>query len=279
MIDLGVETVRLPLNEHCWLGGEVFDYIEPHLRGDPYRSRVQGFVDVLNQHGLKVVLDLHWSAPQGEQARGQAKMADADYALEFWSSVASTFRSNPNVVFDLFNEPHNISWTCWRDGCSADGIEVVGMQQLVDTVRGTGATQPIILNGLDWGGDLRGWLDHVPSDPQNNLIAGFHAYNRIADGSTIWEKRCVTEECWTAELGSIVDAGYHVVIGEAGQDVGMDGCATDFVERLFTWADWNGIAYFGWSYNPHGCGSPALLTSYDGSLNPAGRVLGDHLGR
>ncbi|MGI9596482.1 MAG: glycoside hydrolase family 5 protein [Acidimicrobiales bacterium] len=276
MADLGVETVRLPLNEHCWLG-DGFGYIKPHLRGEAYRSRVAEFVGVLNGHGMKVVLDLHWNAPAGQEARGQKNMADADHAIDFWTSVASRFKSNPNVIFDVYNEPHSISWQCWRDGCSSAGWQVAGMQSLVDAVRRTGATQPIILNGLDWGGDLRGWLDHVPNDPQNNLIAGFHAYNKIHDPNNVWHKRCANESCWSNELRSIKDAGYGVVIGEAGQDVGVNGCATGFLKRLFTWADQNGIPYLAWSYNPHGCSSPALLTSYDGSLTPAGQVLASHL--
>jgi hypothetical protein len=277
MADLGIKTVRLPLNEHCWLGGDKFGYIKPHLRGESYRSEVRQLVGALNAKGMTVVLDLHWNGANGQEARGQKKMADADHAIEFWSSVAGTFKSNPNVVFDLYNEPHNISWECWRDGCSVDGWQTAGMQTLVNAVRNTGANQPIILNGLDWGGDLRGWLDHVPSDPQNKLIAGFHAYNRVSDGSNVYHKRCSDEGCWAKELRSIVDAGYGVVIGEAGQDVGSNGCSTDFLKRLFTWSDKNGIPYLGWSYNPHGCSSPALLTSYDGSLTPAGQVLASHL--
>ena len=32
-------------------------------------------------------------------------MAFADHALDFWTSVATTFKDDPMVIFDLFNEP------------------------------------------------------------------------------------------------------------------------------------------------------------------------------
>ena len=31
-------------------------------------------------------------------------------------------------MFDLFNEPHDIGWDCWRNGCQIDGWQAVGMQ-------------------------------------------------------------------------------------------------------------------------------------------------------
>ena len=32
-------------------------------------------------------------------------MAFADHAIDFWTSVATTFKDDPMVIFDLFNEP------------------------------------------------------------------------------------------------------------------------------------------------------------------------------
>jgi hypothetical protein len=273
MAALGVKTVRLPLNEHCWLGDRPeFSYIPSHKRGDPYRDRIESMVSELNQRGITAILDLHWNAATGP-ADEQQKMADARYAPAFWSSVADRFAANDMVIFDLYNEPQDISWECWRDGCWVDGWELAGMQDLVDAVRATGASQPIILSGIDWANDLRGWLDHVPDDPAGNLVAGFHAYNR-GPGFT---KRCITENCWDTELLPIINAGYPVFAAEVGQDIGYDGCATDFVERFYTWADRHQVRYTAWSYNPHGCGAPSLIASYDGTLSPAGQVLASRL--
>ena len=110
-------------------------------------------------------------------------MADADHSPAFWSSLATALRSDPGVVFDLYNEPHDISWSCWLNGCwtargwKARGWKAAGMQSLLDAVRSTGATQPVLAAGLNWGGDLSGWLTHEPSDPDHQLAASAHIYS------------------------------------------------------------------------------------------------------
>src|SRR5947207_674401 len=83
-------------------------------------------------------------APGPTKATGQQVMPDADHALAFWTSVASVFKSDPAVLFDLYNEPHDVSWSCWRNGCTSPGWQTAGMQSLVTAVRSTRATQPII---------------------------------------------------------------------------------------------------------------------------------------
>jgi hypothetical protein len=194
----GANAVRVPLNEDCWLG----------LNGQPsggtsvaeYQQAVAAYVAALNAHGLYAILDLHWSAPGNKLANGQQPMPD-EHSPAFWSSVAATFQGNPAVVFDVFNEPyspadersgddplHPVSWSCWRNGgCAvpcyentgtrtATIYEASGMQSLVDAIRAAGATQPVLVGGLDYANDLTGWLANRPADPLNQVAASFHNY-------------------------------------------------------------------------------------------------------
>ncbi len=62
-------------------------------------------------------------------------------------------------------------------GWKARGWKAAGMQSLLDAVRSTGATQPVLAAGLNWGGDLSGWLTHEPSDPDHQLAASAHIYS------------------------------------------------------------------------------------------------------
>src|SRR5437773_2341658 len=77
-------------------------------------------------------------APHPADGRtGQGRqMADLDHSPAFWSSVASFFKNDHGVVFDLFNEPHDISWECWLNGCTtSDGTgtwQAAGMQTLLN---------------------------------------------------------------------------------------------------------------------------------------------------
>ncbi len=255
------DAVRVPLNEDCWLG---INGADASYSGNTYREAIESYVDALNSAGLIAVLDLHWSAPGTQLATGQQVMADADHSVAFWSSVASAFRSDPGVVFDLYNEPHDISWSCWLDGCTYDGWQVAGMQQMLDAVRGTGATQPVMAGGLGWAGDLSGWLANEPSDPLHQLVASVHVYNFGG---------CNTESCWAQTIAPVA-AVVPVVTGELGEN----DCASSFIDSYMNWADRAGVSYLGWTWDTWDCSSgPALISSYDGTPTAFGAGFEAHL--
>jgi endoglucanase len=256
-----INAVRVPLNEDCWLGinGAPRRYSSAH-----YRNVVAAYVARLHRAGLYVVLDLHWSAPGTTRAVGQQPMADLDHTPAFWSSVASAFKSDPAVIFDIYSEPHGISWACWRDGCRMpEGWLAAGMQTLVNAVRSTGARQPIIATGMEWGTDLSLWLEYRPHDPAHQLAAAVHVYDFTS---------CRSPACWSRTFQPVARA-VPVVATELGQRA----CSGDFMGRFLDWADAIGVSYIGWSWNPAGCAAPSLIRSWDGQPTASGARLRDHL--
>lgn len=180
-----INAVRVPLNETCWLG---INGIDPELGGDAYRREIRGWVTRLEQAGLYVILDLQRAAPGDQQATGIIPMPDADHAPAFWRSVATEYREDRAVLFDLYNEPHDVDWRCWKRGCTLSGEHVgsyraAGMRQLVAAVRSTGAEQPLLLGGIEWSRNLDRWLEFLPHDPLDSLVASNHTY----DFSTCFE--------------------------------------------------------------------------------------------
>ena len=118
-----VNAVALPLNEACWLGG--YGNLNPQYVGDAYRRAIVDYVGLLAGAGIYVVLRLSGAAP-GDNAYGsstvssdESPMADADHSVAFWRSVAATFRGYRRVLFHAYDEPHDVSWQCLRDGCPA----------------------------------------------------------------------------------------------------------------------------------------------------------------
>jgi endoglucanase len=279
LLTWNINTVRLPLNEHCWLGinGAL-------VSADEYQSAIIDYVVRLHQKNLYVVLDLHWSAPGSTTIMGGSggnqlvTMAFADHAIPFWTSVATTFKDDPMVIFDLFNEPIldatdrfgngpvGDPWGCWLNGCSVSKGQVAGMQQLLNAVRGTGANQVVVAGGIDWSHKLDQWLQHKPSDPMGNLMAAFHVYQSPLSN-------CTDTSCWNGALATVAQ-NVPVLTGEMGEQ----DCAHGFIDGYMSWADSKGISYLGWAWNPQNCGTfPALITAVDGTPTAFGQGLKDHL--
>ena len=265
-------TVRVPLNEDCWLG---INGVNPSYGGATYQAAIQTYVNTIHQAGLYVILDLHWTAPGTNAAAAQQVLPDADHAVDFWKSVATTFASDQAVVFDLFNEPfvygsdlqnsNGDTWACWLNGCGITGYWVpgqqqptpyawnsAGMQTLVNAIRGVGANNPIMVGGLAWANDLTGWLAHKPTDPQNAIVASWHSYPGNACGDV---------SCWNSVVVPVA-AQVPVVTGETGDNVTT---ATTYVDSFLPWLNAQGISYLGWTWNTWNDPADVLITDYAGT--------------
>ncbi|MFN4003005.1 glycoside hydrolase family 5 protein [Microcella sp.] len=276
MVEWGFTAVRVPLNQQCWFDDRP---AVAFGSGEQYRGAVRAWVERLTDAGLVVILDLHWSAPAPTLADGLRPMPDAD-SPRFWTAVATEYRKHQGVLFDLFNEPHSrydadrerwaftLDWSCWASGGCAPPLEndvssplsgrtypAVGMAELVAAVRATGANQPLLLSGIDYANDLRGWSEAAPDDDQ--LIASLHAYPG---------NRCADESCWAAEAAALAER-VPVVMAEFGQSDGGD----DHVRRAFTWADEHlsgALAWAWWSIPAEESEANAAFSLVDDALQP-----------
>lgn len=273
MVDWKVTVVRVPLNEDCWLAINDAPAI---VSGANYQRAISDYVDLLNRSGLIVILDLHWSAPGKQKATKLQPMPDRDHAVEFWRQVAAAYRSNPDAIFEPFNEPYPdgqrdtpAAWICWRDGGTCPGVafQAAGMQELVNAIREAGAHNLILLGGLQYSNSLSGWLNYLPRDPADNLAASWHVYNF---------NECNTMACYEATAGTVLAAGYPVVATEIGQD----DCLHDFINPLMDWLDAHGQGYLAWSWNTEeDCAEgPALISDYAGTPTQTfGQGYHDHI--
>jgi hypothetical protein len=277
-----INVVRVPLNEDCWLG---INGVNPAYAGGNYQSAIAAEVSLINQAGMIAILDLHWNAPGAWAAIAQQPMADADHSIAFWQSVATYFKGNPALIYDLYNEPflygsyfsnpQQDPWQCWLDGCSLNQFvsanqvgpsgqstgyltsytwQTAGMQQLVDAIRASGAGQPILVNGVDWANDDSGWLSHAPHDPLGQIIAGAHDY----PGET-----CDTPSCWDSQQAPI-SASYPFLVGETGDHT---AAPVAFLPTFLPYADSHGWSYLAWTWNPWTYTDDVLITDWSGTPN------------
>jgi endoglucanase len=282
----GANAVRVAVNEQCWLGQPG---IKTAYAGANYQRAIERYVSLLNAYGFAVILDLAGTAPGIEMSANQEAMPDS-HSAAFWRSAATAFRRNNSVVFDLFNEPwpdNNAdtaaAWSCWRNGgCTQTsqnggvGYRAAGMQQLVSAVRGTGARNIVIAEGIQYGEAIDQWLKYRPSDPTGNLIASVHVYSFNG---------CSSLRCYDGAM-KMLAARVPVLIGELGPNLTTpytraldnhcppaDIGSTVFDSTLLSWASKNKVSWMAWSWNPWGdCWS--LVKDFAGApTSPYGVII------
>ena len=282
-------VVRLPLNEASWLGYTCVDGTGATRNPDPghnYQSTVKKAVADATAAGLYVIVDLHWTAPSNFCPLAQNPMADADNSINFWTSVANSFKGYPNVVFELFNEPYlfyltsgETEWGVLMQGgtmnqyVTGDGSawtknytwKVAGMQQMLDTIRATGATNVVLAGGVSWSQDLSQWAANKPKDPLNQLAAVWHAYpnsGTVGDAQAALPKFGSIGYTWT---DSVLSAGYPVLITEFGDHDAPGTVGAPFVSKLLPWADSRGVSYLGWTWDSWGDSNNVLIKDSSGT--------------
>jgi endoglucanase len=259
-------VVRIALNQDFWLSGAA-------LYVPAYEDTVDQAVHDAEAAGLDVILDLHWSdagnlgVTESGSAKGaqqnsslysdQQQMADAN-SQEFWSEVAAKYAGDGHVLFELYNEPNTIGWDVWIHGgpvvtSGPSGtvvtFQAVGMQELYDTVRKTGANNLVIAGGLNWAFDLSG----VAQNPIQgfNVMYATHPYdtsNRLPS-------------VWPSSFGYLAAGDIAPVIATEFGD-GSSGCTGAWDSELIQFAAQYEISWTAWAWWVGGCSFPALLSDW-----------------
>jgi hypothetical protein len=279
----GVNSVDVGLNEDCWLG---INGVPAAYGGANYINAIKHEVATAEADGIYPVLSLFWSAPGSQAANGQAAMPDNDHSPAFWQSVADTFKNDPNVIFRLKEEPYPHSdnndaaaWDCWKNGdvqypvasaltpsssvshCS-EGYPTVGMQSLINIIRGTGASNVIQVPGVAYASTLNHFLDpaYRVSDPLSpaQLMATVDIYPE----TTYY---CVTVSCYNSELLPVIEQ-MPLMAGEIGENGNGSSSSTTQVDTLMNWLDNNHASYGAWAWDTWG-GTLQLITDYS-TANP-----------
>jgi hypothetical protein len=124
----GSNTVRLQIFQFALLGpgksGVTVNTTFPGL--------IEGEVSTLND-GLVVVINDQTEGGGNPNARGMpTKQTEA-----FWKVMSGLYGHNPDVIFDLFNEPRRANypteagrWKFWKHGGGYHGYQFIGMEPL-----------------------------------------------------------------------------------------------------------------------------------------------------
>jgi endoglucanase len=264
MASWNANVVRIALNQDFWLAASpLFD---PN-----YAGMVDSAVAWAETEGMDAILDLHWSDAgvlggclSTPTSGCQQQMPDVN-SVTFWSEVATRYKGDGRVLFELYNEPHDVSWSVWKSGGAAsDGFQAVGMQPLYDTVRATGAQNLVIIGGLNWAYDLSG----VPA----NRIDGYNiAYATHPYGSTDGRSRPASD--WGRAWGFLTVSD-PVVVTEFGV-LDDKACSAAYDAQLIDYADAHFVGWSAWAWFAGDCttGFITLLDDWTGTPSPTGAIV------
>ncbi|MBN1361557.1 MAG: cellulase family glycosylhydrolase [Sedimentisphaerales bacterium] len=278
--DWKVNHIRLPLSQDRWFGKAP----EQSDEGKAYRALVDDIVQLCASKGVYIMLELHWSnVGEWGQNIGQHSMPDEN-SLAFWKDLAPIYANHPAVIYDLYNEPHDVSWDIWlnggevtdrpnRRGQMPKTFKAVGMQQLLDAVRAAGARNLIVAGGLDWAYDFSGILEgRRLKDPDGNgVIYANHCYNNKNQAVETWianmEKAAQTLPIIISEFG-----GAYVSPGAETDRRGMrrggfgrrdDG---DWLMRVLQAIEDHNWSYTAWDLHP--AAGPTLISDWNYTPSP-----------
>ena len=264
--------IRLPLAQDRWFGKAP----NQDDGGAAYRQLVEEVVKTVADHDAYVVLDLHWS-DAGAWGRyiGQHSMPDEN-SEAFWLLLSGHFANHPAVLFDLYNEPKDVSWEVWKSGGEVkekvrdkvgDGEQerdisyrTPGLQKLIDIIRAGGARNVIVAGGLDWGYDLSGVLKGFDlADPNGRgVLYGSHVYP--------WKGG---PDNWKTHFGDIAKL-HPIFVGEIGADPKEKRDNTEdgltWSPKILQYINDNGLSWTGWCF--HTDASPRMLLDWNYTPSP-----------
>jgi hypothetical protein len=207
------------------------------------------FLSAVNKevsYSLSLGLDV-WISAQYEHT-SDISMPDQS-TLAFWQKVAAIYKSNPRVWFDLFNEPRlslgsksqAALWNIWQNGGTHRGY--VGMQQLVNAIRSTGAMNIILAEGMEFARSLALLPSHVLQG--SNIVYEVHGYF-VNPGFN-------TAASWPANWGNL-SSRFAIVVGEWSEfESQTHDCVSDprtLVPEFLDYLSSHDIGLIAWQLGP-----------------------------
>lgn len=192
---------RIPLNSYWWNTN-----VNVPLAKMNYQSWIGQIIKWSEQNGDYVILTKgpQFHAPPcggsvklcpsqnyGAKTNDPTQTTSGAYindAVTMWTSIAGMYKNDPAVLYDSWNEMHDLSPQLWQQQ----------EDTLINTIRAQNPNALVFLGGANYKGDINALVQkQVPDFSQSNLVYDFHVYDgfkgeylgkRCAEpGSYVWK--------------------------------------------------------------------------------------------
>jgi endoglucanase len=226
-------------------------------------TRLHNFVNYVTSRGTFVILDPHnYGRYYNTNVIGTPQLPITALS-NFWSRLATIYRTNGHLVFGLMNEPHDMSTQVWRDAANA----------AIASIRAVGATNLILVPGNGWSiahdwhsswyGTPNATVMLTITDPANNYAFEVHDYFDDADSGQVCDpqvgvQRLITFTSWCRANGR---QGFY---GEFG--VSTNASCLIAMSNMLHYVRTNSDVWLGWTYWAAG----PWWGNYGFSIEPSG---------
>lgn len=203
---------------HCWGFNSIRihtfllgSYGKPNPKEDDY-AELSEIVDKFTAAHIVVIFDAN-----DRIGSYYADGPEFDTLTQFWTDMATRFKTNPYVWFDLHNEPDKLvgdfeRWTSYH-------------QRLIRLVRDTvGANNIVLVEGTSWGQDAGDYGKNLISPAKSAILTrgddlrsfGGKTYANIVFSFHVYEQWNASAERIADYVDRVHAKGFPLVVGEYG---------------------------------------------------------------
>ena len=176
-------------------------------------------IDMLIKNDMYVIVDWHILNDNNPSSH-------TNEAIEFFNKVSSKYGNTPNIIYEICNEPH---WVSWDNDIKPYADKVIA------TIRKNSPNSLIIVGTNTWSQDVLDPINNRIND--KNVLYALHFYSG-------------THTSWLRDRADqALAAGIPIFVSEWGTS-SADGNGGVFLDEAQKWVDWmkkNNISWASWS--------------------------------
>ena len=123
------------------------------------KQKVKDIVAWTKQLGIYCIIDWHVLTP------GDPNAATYDGAVDFWKEMATLYKDEDHVIYEIANEPNNVAWSRVKEYHN----------RIIGAIRAIDAESIIIAGTTTWSQDIHLAAEDPVAEPYNVMYA-FHFY-------------------------------------------------------------------------------------------------------